>query len=58
MTVRLPDGRTMDVPKGLTGDKLASYVAAEEKRRVEATAAAEAAARHAAEKPSATRLRS
>ena len=50
MTVRLPDGRTMDVPKGLTGDKLASYVAAEEKRRAEATAAAEAAARHAAEK--------
>ena len=40
----------MDVPKGLSGDKLASYVAAEEKRRAEATAAAEAAARHAAEK--------
>ena len=49
MTVRLPDGRTMDVPKNLSGDKLANYVAAEEKRRAEATAAAEAAARHAAE---------
>lgn len=50
MTVRLPDGRTMDVPKGLTGEHLASYVAAEERRRAEAQAAAEAAARHAAEK--------
>ena len=39
----------MDVPKGLTGDKLANYVAAEEKRRQEASAAAAAAARHAAE---------
>ena len=49
MTVRLPDGRTMDVPRGLTGDKLQRYVAAEEKRREEASAAAAAAARHAAE---------
>ena len=50
MTVRLPDGRTMDVPRGLTGDKLQSYVAAEEARRVEASAAAAAAAKAAAEK--------
>ena len=50
MTVTLPDGRTMAVPRGLTGQKLADYVAAEEKRREEASAAAAAAARHAAEK--------
>ena len=43
-------------PKGLSGDKLASYVAAEEKRRAEAQAAAEAAARHAAEKAETAKL--
>ena len=40
---RLPDGTVMPVPRGISGDELARYVAAEQKRRQEESAAAEAA---------------
>ena len=47
MTVTLPDGRTMNVPRGLTGSKLQNYV--QTKLAEEQEAAAQAAATQAAE---------